>query len=83
MSPISIPNSNISLLPTQLTPNNSELITTSYFSTSESQNKASTSHDTNILILPTRQSLKSVFENVVKWPIQEVSKSKRKRSQTF
>lgn len=78
---ISITISNISPPPIQLILNNSEPTTTSYFSTSESQNQSSTSHDTNTLILPTRWSLKSVFENVVKWPVQQVPKSKRKKYQ--
>jgi len=82
MSSISIPNSYISPTPIELIVNNSELTTTSYFSTNESQNKQSTSHDANTLILPTQRSLKSVFENVIKCPVQQVSKSKRKRKYT-
>lgn len=78
MSPISIPNSNISPPSIQLTLNNLELTIRSYFNTSESQNKLSTNHDNNTLILPTRRSLKSVFENFVKCPVHQVSKLKRK-----
>ncbi|KAF0718546.1 HTH CENPB-type domain-containing protein, partial [Aphis craccivora] len=47
------------------------------------ENQPSTSHDSpTTLILPTRRSLTSVFEDVIKWPVQQVSKSKRKREYT-
>ncbi|CAI6370783.1 unnamed protein product [Macrosiphum euphorbiae] len=74
MSPTSAQLTTISLESTTI--NNSS---TSY----QLENQPSTSHDTpNTLILPTRRSLTSVFEDVIKWPVQQVSKSKRKREYT-
>lgn len=65
----------------QLTTISLESTTMNNSSTScQLENQPSTSHDTpNTLILPTRRSLTSVLEDVIKWPVQQVSKSNRKR----
>lgn len=66
----------------QLTTISLESTTMNNSSTScQLENQLSTSHDTpNTLILPTRRSLASVFEDVIKWLVQQYQNQKEKEN---